>query len=201
MPVIVDLSMSLDGYVNGPRVTPDEPMGRGGDRLHDWAFAPDNKDDCELLARSIAAAGAFIAGRRTYDHSITWWQADGPTGVARLPLFVVTHAPPAEVSENGVYTFVTDGIEAALRAAKAVAGYRNVVIMGGPDIAQQYLRAGLVDRISIHLAPVLLGGGARLFDAADADRISLEMMQVMATSCAIHVLYRVPREEALQAGG
>lgn len=200
MPVIFDISISLDGYVSGPGATLDEPMGRGGERLHDWAFASGPDESAELRARSIAAAGAFIAGRRTFDHSIQWWQADGPTGVARLPLFVVTHAPPSEVPADSVYSFQTAGIEAALRAAKAAAGNRDGVIIGGANIARQYLRAGLVDRISIHLAPVLLGDGSRLFDAA-SDQIEMEMLRVMPTADAIHMLYEVRREEVEQAEG
>lgn len=131
--VIFDMSMSLDGYVKAVGSTPDEPLGRGGERLHEWAMGGGTRDG-ELLAAATAEAGAYIGGRRTYDDSLRWWGADGPTGPARLPLFVLTHRAPDDAPENGVYTFVTDGVESALRQAREAAGGKSVYVMGGPDI-------------------------------------------------------------------
>src|ERR687898_1364225 len=145
--VIFDMSMSLDGFVNGANVRPEEPLGDGGQRLHEWAFGGEDRNR-ELLAGAVTSVGAVIAGRRTYDISVPWWGADGPTGPARVPVFVVTHAQPEEVPEGGVYTFVTGGIESALEEAKAAAGGKDVAVMGGADIGQQYIGAGLVDEIS-----------------------------------------------------
>src|SRR5215203_5034364 len=155
--VIFDISMSLDGYMTATNVSAEEPLGDGGQRLHEWAFGEDEHNR-ELLAEAVDSVGAVIAGRRTYDLSVPWWGADGPSGPARVPVFVVTHAEPEDTREGGVYTFV-DGIESALEEAKAVAGDKDVAVMGGAEIGQQYIKAGLIDEISIHLVSVLLGSG------------------------------------------
>lgn len=183
--VILDISMSLDGYIRASNPTPDEPLGKGGERLHEWAFGDD-----ELVREATAGLGALIAGRTTYDDSIKWWGADGPTGAARRPLIVVTHEPPAEVPENGVYTFVTDGIESALEQARSAAGGADVAVMGGANVAQQYLAAGLFDEIGIHLVPVLFGSGTPLFHGVD---VELEPIEVIDTRAATHLRYRVVR--------
>jgi dihydrofolate reductase len=188
--VTFDISMSLDGFVTASNMSPEEPMGKGGERLHEWAFGGEDKRDREVLKRGISTTGAVIAGRRTYDDSIPWWGADGPTGPVRLPLFVVSHSVPEDVPEGGVYTFV-DGIEAALARAKEVAGEKDVNIMGGADIAQQYLRAGLVDEISIHLVPVLFGSGMRLFEQLGNEHMQLETIEAINTAAATHLRFRV----------
>ncbi len=188
--VIFDISMSLDGFVTASNVRPEEPMGDGGQCLHEWAFSEDERNR-ELLAEATDAVGAVIAGRRTYDLSVPWWGADGPAGPARVPVFVVTHAEPESVPEGGVYTFVTDGIESALEQAKAAAGDRDVAVMGGANIGQQYIRAGLIDDISIHLVPVLLGGGTRMFEHLGSERIQLESAGVIETPHATHLRFRV----------
>ena len=158
--VIADISMSLDGFVTAAGQTPEEPLGKGGEQLHEWAFGED-VGDRELAERAAAELGALVCGRTTYDDSLPWWEADGPTGARRLPLCVVTHRAPEVSPEGGVYTFVTDGIENAVERAKEAAGGRDVAIMGGANLIQQCLAAGLVDEIGIHLVPVLVGDGAR----------------------------------------
>ncbi|HEX2313394.1 MAG TPA: dihydrofolate reductase family protein [Thermomonospora sp.] len=188
--VVFDISMSLDGFVTAADRTPDEPLGAGGQRLHDWAFGDDERNRA-FLQRTIGSLGAVIAGRRTYDDSIRWWGPDGPSGAARVPTFVVTHHPPPTVPDDGVYVFATDGIHDALERAKAVAADRTISIMGGPDIAHQYLTAGLVDEISIHIVPVLFGAGLRLFEDPTTPHISLEPLNVTHTPTAVHTLYRV----------
>jgi dihydrofolate reductase len=187
--VIFDTSMSLDGYMTSSNQTPDEPMGKGGQRLHEWAFGGDEVNR-KLLEDAVGGLGAVIAGRTTYDDSVPWWGADGPTGPARVPVFVVTHEAPSESPEGGVYTFVTDGLESALQQAKAVAGDRDVTVMGGASIGNQYIAAGLVDEISIHLVPVLFGNGTRMFDLAD-EHIQLEIVDVIETDQATHLRYRI----------
>lgn len=188
--VIFDISMSLDGFIAARGMTPDVGMGEGGEALHDWAFAGDERDR-EMLEQAGARLGAVIAGRRTYDNSIKWWDADGPTGNARVPLFVVSHDTPGHVPMGGVYTFVPD-TRSALEAARATAGDKDVGIMGGADIARQYLHDGLVDEISIHLVPVLFGSGTPLFSDSWIDRhVRLEGPQVVATDAATHLRYRV----------
>jgi dihydrofolate reductase len=188
--VVFDVSMSLDGFVKATGATPDEPLGKGGERLHEWAMGEDTVSR-ELLTTAVAEAGAFIGGRRTYDDSLRWWGADGPTGSARVPLFVVTHRAPEDAPEGGVYTFVTDGIESALRQAREVAGDKHVYVMGGPDVASQFVAAGLVDEIGIHLVPVLFGGGSRLLDHTGDDHIQLEVVSVVDTPYATHLRYRI----------
>jgi dihydrofolate reductase len=188
--VIFDISMSLDGFVTASNVRPEEPMGDGGQRLHEWAFGEDERNR-ELLAEAVNFVGAVIAGRRTYALSVPWWGADGPTGPARVPVFVVTHAEPEEVPEEGVYTFVTDGIESALEQAKMAAGDKDVAVMGGAEMGQQYIGAGLVDEISIHLVPVLLGGGTRMFEHLGGEHIQLESTGVIETPEATHLRFRV----------
>jgi dihydrofolate reductase len=139
--VVFDISMSLDGFMTASGVRPDEPMGDGGQRLHEWAFGEDDRGS-ELLSRWVGSAGAVIAGRRTYDSSVPWWGADGPTGPARLPVFAVTHSEPEEAPEVGVYAFVTAGIERALEDAKAAAGDKTVTVMGGADVGRRTSRPG-----------------------------------------------------------
>ena len=202
--VIFDISMSLDGYITAADRTPEEPMGRDGLRLVDWAIGDDERgrkllDDAvgQLGATMAANDGparsrtATIAGRTTYDTSLPWWGADGPSGSARRPVFVVTHQPPDESPADGVYEFVTDGIEAALEQAQAAAGDGAVVVMGGGDLGRQYIAAGLVDEIQIHLVPVLFGGGTRMFDDSLDDHIDLEPVEVIETPVAIHQRFRV----------
>jgi dihydrofolate reductase len=185
--VIFDTSMSLDGYMTAADQTPEEPMGSGGLRLMEWVLGGDERN-AELLAGWVGRLGASIAGRTTYDTSVRWWGADGPSGSARRPLFVVTHQTPATSPEGGVYEFVTDGIERALERAQAAAGDADVTIMGGADLGRQYLAAGLVDEIQIHLAPVLLGAGTRMFDG---QQVALETIEVIETPAAIHQRFRV----------
>jgi dihydrofolate reductase len=190
--VVFDISMSLDGFVTGADRTPEEPLGRGGLRLHEWAFGGDERNR-RFLEDAIASLGAVIAGRVTYDDSVPSWGADGPSGPARRPLFVVTHEPPAESPAGGVYTFVTDGIASALQQARAAAGDGTVAVMGGADLGRQYLAAGLLDEIQIHLVPVLLGDGLRLFEALGVEHVELEPVEVVDTRDATHLRYRVLR--------
>ncbi len=187
--VSFNISMSLDGYINGPDVTPEQGLGRGGEVLHEWVFNG-NERNREVLDSALQGAGAIIVGRRTYDLSIPWWGADGPTGELRLPVFVITHSAPDDVPDGGVYTFVSSGIEDALRQAEAVAGDKVVAVGGGALTFRQYLAAGLVDVISINLVPVLLGGGTPLFE--EGEQAQLELVEVVDTPLATHLRYRVP---------
>jgi dihydrofolate reductase len=194
--VVLDISTSLDGYIRAPDPTPEEPLGKDGERLHEWAFAGFNGEDernGEYVKAAISGLGASIAGRTTYDDSIKWWGANGPSGAARRPLIVVTHEPPSEVPADSVYTFVTDGIHSALEQARAAAGEGTVAVMGGADVAQQYLAAGLLDEIAIHLVPVLFGGGTSLFGVLSGNHVQLEPLEVLDTSTATHLRYRVLR--------
>jgi dihydrofolate reductase len=188
--VIFDISMSLDGFMTAANRRPGEPMGDGGLRLVDWSFGDDERDRA-ILADGIASIGAVIAGRRTYDDSVPWWGADGPTGPARLPVFVVSHSVPDETPDGGVYAFVTDGIERALEEAKAAAGGKDVTVMGGAQTGRQFLAAGLVDELSIHLVPVLFGSGTRMFEPLRDTHIALEPLATIQTERATHLRLRV----------
>ena len=191
--VIFDISMSLDGFVTASGLRPDEPLGEGGQRLHEWATSESDARSREVLNDERNATGAMISGRRTYDTSLPWWGADGPSGTARLPLFVVSHDVPAQPPAEGVYTFVED-IHRALEGAKAAAADRNVSVMGGADIGQQFIRAGLIDEILIHLVPVLFGSGTRMFDHIGDEHIHLQTIQVIEAPAATHLRFRVVKQ-------
>ena len=190
--VIFDMSMSLDGYIRAANPRPDEPLGEGGEALHAWAMDDDDAAGRDVLSRGIAGAGAVICGRVTYDDSVPWWKADGPTGPARLPVFVLTHTAPSDAPAGGVYVFVETGIEDALAQAREAAKGKTVTIMGGPAVGNQFLRAGLVDELSIHVVPVLFGSGTRLIETLPA-HIGLELADVVTAPSATHLRYRIER--------
>src|SRR5437764_7897272 len=181
----LDISMSLDGFIAGPNQTLEHPLGEGGERLHEWAIAVKtfremhgmsggevNADD-DVLREVVGRAGATIMGRRMFSggegpweedpNADAWWGDDPPF---HHPVFILTHHAREPVTKQGgtTFSFVTDGIESALAQARAAAGEKNVAIGGGASTAQQYLAAGLLDELQIHLVPVLLGDGVRLFD-------------------------------------
>jgi dihydrofolate reductase len=187
---VFDISMSLDGFITASNQTPEQPMGDGGEHLHDWAFGGDEANR-RFFEQAAEGLGAVICGRRTYDHSLPWWGADGPSGLARRPVFVVTHDIPAENPPGGVYRYVTDGIESALKQARAAAGDQDVCVMGGADLGRQYIAAGLIDEISIHLVPVLFGGGTRMFEDLHKGHLQLQAVDALSTPSVTHVRYRV----------
>jgi dihydrofolate reductase len=188
--VTFDTSMSLDGFMTAGNRSAEEPLGQGGEALHQWAFGEDERNRA-YLAGALDGLGAIIVGRTTYDDSLRWWGADGPSGQLRIPVIVVTHQPPAESPVGGVYRFVTGGIETALDQARAVAGDKNVCVMGGARLGQQYIAAGLVDEIEIHLVPVLFGDGLRMFENLGGTHVRLECTQAVHTPTATHLRFRV----------
>lgn len=196
--VVADISMSLDGYVTGPDAGPNQGLGRGGEPLQDWALRPEpSVEDQALLDTGFSATGAVIMGRRTFDviDGEHGWKDDIGFGYEQdqsqaPPNFVVTHQVPSHPRHRNGFTFVTDGIAAAVDAAKEVSGDKEVVFMGGADIIGQALKLGLVDELRIHLSPVLLGGGARLFDHIE-QRMLLTQTDAVVTPYATHLTYRV----------
>ena len=182
--VVIDMSMSLDGYIAAPNDNPEQGLGEDGMRLHNWAF-----DDPSVFERVygnlVEETGAVIMGRRSYDNSIREWGGKGPLG--DVPCFVVTHRPLE--SAEPVFTVVNDGIESALVKARDVAGDKDIGLMGA-NVDQQFLAAGLVEEIRIHLVNVLLGGGLRLFDRLP-QRIELEQTGLTETDGVTHLAYRV----------
>ena len=186
--VFFDISMSLDGFMTAANQRPEEPMGDGGLKLVEWAFGEDERDRA-VLTDGIAGTGAVIAGRRTFDDSLPWWGADGPTGEARVPVFVLSHSTPDEVPDGGVYTFI-NGIERALEEALAAAGDKDVTVMGGAETGRQYIEAGLVDELSIHLIPVLFGSGTRMFEQLGDEQLQFDPVNTIQTEAAIHLRLR-----------
>ena len=192
MPTILDISMSLDGFVAGPNVSIDNPMGDGGEHIHDWLFGAKTMADSAIIADMLDHLGAVILGRRTFDLGEGPWGDDPPFPV---PCFVLTHQSRAPVVKKGTpITFVDRGIEAALALAKHAAGDKNVLIMGGANVARQYIKAGLLDGIHIHLAHLLLGGGDRLFEDVDAAALELHKVKAVESTAVTHVKFSVIRE-------
>jgi dihydrofolate reductase len=152
--VVLDVSMSLDGFTAGPNVRAEEPMGDGGERLHDWmAVDPGTRQEID------ASVGATVIGRRTFDLGLVPW---GGTPWPGVPSFVVTHRIRADLLGDNGGRFAFDGLEPAVRRAKEAAGAKDVLVLGA-DVARQLLRAGLLEELRIHLVPVLLGAGMPLF--------------------------------------
>ncbi|MFE5895329.1 dihydrofolate reductase family protein [Streptomyces sp. NPDC002285] len=202
MTVTADLAISLDGFIAGTGVTLDNPGGDGAEPLFAWIHdlaswrqrqgmtgGVENRDS-ELMREWFDATGAVVMGRMMYDTGEEFWGADPPF---KAPVFVLTHRPrPTLVREGGTtFTFVTDGIHNALDRAKAAAGDRNVDIAGGASTVQQYLGAGLIDELQLHVVPALLGAGLRLFEGLGAGRRTLEPVRVVATPLATHLKYRL----------
>jgi len=205
----IDLTMSLDGYVAGPDPSQQDPLGVGGERLHEWAFAASSWQeqhgheggeagaDADVIQEHLDAIGASIMGRKMYSGGTGGWEDDpnprgwwGDTPPFGHPVFVLTHhaRQPLEMEGGTTFHFVTDGIEAALERAREAAGGKDVHVAGGAEAAQQYLRQA--DTIQLHVAPVLLGGGTRLFEGL-SDPPGLEIDRVVASPAVTHLRYRV----------
>lgn len=178
--VLLDMVMSLDGFIAGLN---DDDAG-----LHDWYVSP-TETTLQVIEEGIKTIGAIVIGRRTYDLGAkTDAFKEHPNST---PHFVLTHEPPQTVAEGIPFTFVTDGIESAIRRAKAVAKGKVVAIGGGASNAQQALRTGLVDEIQIHLVPILLGKGIHLFDSIGTGPIQLECKRVIESPGVTHLKYRI----------
>jgi dihydrofolate reductase len=190
--VRLELSVSLDGFAAGPDIGPDAPLGRGGERLHEWMFA--GKTDAESTRYEtdhFSEIGAVILGRRMADLGIPLW---GEEPSYHAPCFVVTHRPAETIVKRGgtSYIFVTEGIDAALARARSAAGAQDVYVNGGPEIGRQYLNAGLVDELHLHLVPVILGAGARLFDDV-RDDLRIVAREPHGDRGVTHLVYEVQR--------
>jgi dihydrofolate reductase len=208
--VTCQISMSLDGFIAGPNQGPEHPLGEGGTRLHEWVVATEawraqhgldggeRNADSELVAALTANLGAHVMGRRMFgggdgpwDETWTGWWGEEPPFHA--PVFVLTHHPrePLEMRGGTTFTFVTDGIAAAVDRARAAAGGADVAIAGGAQTIQQALAAGLLDELTLHIVPVMLGAWERLFDGVGDPR--LEPVEVIHAPAVTHVRYRVAR--------
>jgi dihydrofolate reductase len=186
--VVLDMSMSLDGFVAGPNVGVDQPMGDGGERLHDWMWAGrTDREAAEFEQELLRPSGAFVLGRRTFDLGEEPWGDD----TFHVPCFVLTHEPRAPIKKgSATFTFVTGGADRALEQAQAAAGDRRVTVMGGAGAAQQFIKAGLLDEIQLHLVPALLGDGVRLFDQHGTGQVELEPIEVTKAPGVTHLRFR-----------
>jgi dihydrofolate reductase len=204
------ISISLDGFVAGPGQSLEDPIGRGGMRLHEWVFPTrswraqagldggEDGPDSEVAAEVVQGVGAYVMGRNMFgpgrggwDESWTGWWGDEPP--YHVPVFVLTHHDrrPLVMRGGTTFTFVTDGIEAALAQAKEAAGAGDVSIAGGASTVRQYLAAGLLDELHLHVVPVVLGEGERLLE--DVGDPTLEPVEVVAAPRVTHIRYRVAR--------
>jgi dihydrofolate reductase len=206
--LIAEISVSVDGYAAGPNQSMDNPLGEGGERLHEWVFPTkswrgahgteggETGPDDDAAAGFGRGVGAYIMGRNMFgppgggewDESWRGWWGENPP--YHVPVFVLTHHARAPLPMEGgtTFHFVTDGIESALEQARAAAGDQDVHVIGGAKAIQQYLGAGLLDELQLHIAPVVLGGGERLLE--DVGDPKLESVEVLA-GVATHVKYRV----------
>ncbi|MEA2182408.1 MAG: hypothetical protein QOF69_1593 [Solirubrobacteraceae bacterium] len=208
----LNISMSLDGFIAGPNQTLEEPLGQGGSGLHEWALAAlswrerhglpggEANTDSDVIEESVGNIGATVMGRRMFSggegpwesdpNADGWWGDHPPFG---HPVFILTHHARQPVTKQGgtTFTFVTDGVQAAFDQARAAAGDKDVAVGGGADVAQQYLKAGLLDELQIHLVPVLLGGGVRLFDQLAPGQVELQGTRAIQSPTVTHLSYRV----------
>ncbi len=208
-----EISMSLDGYSAGTNPSLENPLGEGGRQLHEWAFglaawrAPhglvggDVNESTAVVEESLSNVGATIMGRKMFgggpgpwgdDPWNGWWDDNPPF---HRPVFVLTHHPrlPLELQGGTTFTFVTDGVESAAEQARRAAAGMDVVVAGGADIVQQYLAAGLVEELELHIAPVIMGDGVRLFDHLAGADIRLEQLRAVEAPGVTHVKYRVAK--------
>ena len=190
--VIIDITMSLDGFVTGPNDGPGNGLGDGGRILHEWVFEGRTEADEKLLFEEPAQTlGACVLGRRTFDIAEGAWGDNPPFGPAQV--FVLTHRPHETLVRGATtFIFVTDGLESALQQARAAAGDKNINLMGA-DVSQQYLKAGLVDEMEIHVANVLMSVGRPLFANTGDQPVRLERLRVIATPVVTHLRYRLLR--------
>jgi dihydrofolate reductase len=214
--VFVEISMSLDGFVAGPDITLEEPLGKGGEGLHDWVVrlaswreqhgldGGDTGPDDELERAIWPRVGAVVMGRKMFSGGSGPWESDpnadawwGDNPPFHVPVFVLTHHEREPVVKEGetTFNFVTGGIESALEQARAVAGDKDVLLSGGASVVQQCLRAGHVDELNIHVVPTLLGGGVSLFGELGTDAPGLKLTSVVESPHVTHLTYEVARPQ------
>jgi dihydrofolate reductase len=206
------ISMSLDGFVAGPNQSEEDPLGEGGERLHDWVVslsawreahgkqAGEVNESSRVVEESRANIGAGVMGRNMFgppgggpwgDEDWTgWWGEDPPY---HYPVFILTHYPrdPVEMKGGTTFHFVTEGIESALEQAREAAGERDVMLWGGAEVVNQYLEAGLLNELELHVVPVLFGGGARLLDNLGDAKVRLEQVRAVEAPGVTHLKYAV----------
>jgi dihydrofolate reductase len=206
------ISISLDGYVAGPNQSEENPLGEGGERLHDWVVplaawrqyhgkeGGEVNESTRILEESVENIGAGVMGRNMFgpvrggawgDEQWTGWWGDNPP--YHNPVFILTHHPrdPVEMDGGTTFYFVTDGIESALERAREAAGGKDVMLWGGAHVARQYLAAGLLDELELHVVPLVLGDGAHLFHDLGEAEVQLEQVRAVEAPGVTHLKYRV----------
>lgn len=208
------ISVSLDGYVAGPNQSHENPLGEGGERLHEWVVplaawreahgqeGGEVNESARIVDEVRENIGAAVMGRNMFGppgggpwdatNWTGWWGDDPPY---HYPVFVITHHPrdPLPMKGGTTFHFVADGIESALDQARAAAAGKDVMLWGGAQVVNEYLAAGLLDVLELHVAPVLLGGGARLFEGVDPASVRFEQVRVVEAPGVTHLKYRVVR--------
>jgi dihydrofolate reductase len=208
--VRANIAASLDGFVAGPNQSVENPLGEGGEQLHEWAFEleawrkPHGLEggvvnaSGTVIEETLQNVGAYVMGRNMFGGSGPWgdepwqgWWGDDPP--FHVPVFVLTHHAREPLPKEGgtTFHFVTDGPESALEQARAAAGDGDVVVAGGASAIQQYLKAGLLDEVQVNLVPVMLGSGTRLFDNLEGADVGLECTRVVEAPGVTHLAYRV----------
>lgn len=205
-----NISISLDGFVAGPNQSVDHPLGIGGERLHEWVVAlaawreqhgmegGEENENTQVIEENLSNVGATIMGRNMFGgHPGPWNQSDpwqgwwGDNPPFHHPVFVITNysREPLELDGGTTFYFVTDGIHKALERAFEAADGRDVALGGGANVAQQFLTAGLVGEMELHIVPILLGSGERLFDGVGDDLHGLELVRTIATEKVVHMKF------------
>jgi dihydrofolate reductase len=206
--VFFSIGLTLDGFIAGSNASPRNPLGDGGLDIHRWLFLQrsfrrnlklgddgETGIDDKLVEGIFNRTGANIIGMRLFEEGEANWPEDAPF---HTPVFVLTHKPRSSWQREGgtTFYFVNDGLESALQQARQVAGEKDIRIVGGAQVIQQYLNAGLVDEFTIHYAPLFLGQGTRLFDRIDKSRFTVEIMKVIQSPLVTHLQYKViPKQE------
>jgi dihydrofolate reductase len=208
--VTCQISISLDGFVAGPNQSSDDPLGEGGMRLHEWAFDTASwreahgleggarTADSDLLGELVEGVGAYIMGRNMFGGGSGPWDADwtgwwGEEPPFHVPVFVLSHHPrePLVMKGDTTFTFVTDGVRSALQQAQRAAGEKDVAIAGGASTVRQYLAAGVLDELYLHVVPIVLESGERLLE--NVGEPTFEPVSVIASPAVTHIKYRVLR--------
>ena len=202
--VFADISTSLDGFITGPDDSVAVGLGINGERLHEWIYnlagwrerhgltgGTQNRNS-QIVDEAVENTGAFVMGKRMFDHGLPHWGDNPPF---HMPVFVLTHEVREPLVKEGgtTFTFINDGVESALRHARAAAGDKDISVIGGANIIQQFMNANLLDEIQIHIVPILLGGGKRLFDHLNTGEITLGIDRVVESPDVTHIRYSITR--------
>ena len=198
-----DVAISLDGFIAGDNRGPQNPLGDQGPTLHNWMFiqkafwqthgmperGEKDDEDGNLIREVFARTGAWIMGKRMFEEGEPVW----PEGLFKAPVYVLTHEKrqPWVQKDNTTYYFINDGFKSALTQAKAAAGPKDIRISGGADCIRQALNGGFIDEFTLHLAPILLGRGARLFDGVDKTKFQIALMATIPSPAVTHVTYSI----------